>query len=153
MNTSNALLPPGPVGVYVDHAYVCMSHLDGVGVKQPFWMYLGVEPGISVSRRLLKQFKGKRSGFLKDGKTVTELSYEITVKNGLRSAAEVVVWDQIPVSEAKGVDVTVVQPQACDDLPIKVKFNAEGMVEWYCELAPGGQRVFPLEFSVAQPSS
>lgn len=151
VNSTNALLPPGPVSVYVDHAYVCASTLDAVGVNQPFWMYIGVEAGVSVTRKLLKQFKGKRVGFMKDGKMITDLQYEISVKNGLRIPAEVVVWDQVPVAEAKGVEVMIIEPTFGTDAKMKVKKNADGMIEWYTELPPGGEATFPLEFSVAQP--
>ncbi len=151
MNMQDAVLLPGAVNVYLDNDYVGSSAIDkAIGGKEKFDLYLGVDEGVTVKRKLLEQKSDDTLiGGIPSPNRIISFSYKITVENYKSKSIEVKVYDQIPVAQD-------------DKIKIKnVKFNPEptkkdvddrpGIIRWGLSLKPGEKKDILIGYSVEYP--
>lgn len=145
-NTSGAPLLAGPVNLFRDGDYIGQGHLQFTAADEEFEFYLGVDDSIRVERKLLADRSGE-GGLIKRRKVQTR-RYETTFQNLKSSAVDLLVYDQIPVSQNESIQVTGVkfsQPPA--------EQNKEtGELEWKLELPAGEKQVLTMEFTVEWPA-
>jgi hypothetical protein len=137
------ILLPGQVNIFHGPEYVGSTRIKTVGPRERFEVYLGVDERIKVERELVGQRVDKQ--FLGNNRRL-RYAYDITVENLKRSAEQVTVMDQIPVSrheeiKVKGV-VTEPEPTERSDL---------GLVKWTFVVEGGGKRTLHLAFTVEHP--
>jgi len=151
-NTSPYILLAGEGSVFLDSDFVAVTSLELTPVDFEFWLFLGVDEEIAVTHKLVKQVKSKAGSLLT---TTTKETYEylITLTNNKKAPAEVVVWDQLPISSDKRIGVQLIEPEVSTSVEgsAPVKKNDLEYIEWYFVLKPGQLRNVPFKFSVETP--
>jgi len=144
-NSSDYPILAGPIAVFLDEIFVANSRTKTVMPTEKFNLALGVDEGIAVERKLLNRFT-EDQGLITKQKRVT-YDFLIKVANHRRDAVKLVLHDQIPVSRQEKIEVAQLEPSAD-----KVKPDAQGLLTWTLELAPGEKQEIPLKFSVTYPT-
>jgi uncharacterized protein (TIGR02231 family) len=142
---------PGPTSVYLDGAFVAKSYLDLVPAGQEFWTYLGVDQNITVERKELA--KREEKGGLFNSKTArTVYDYVFKVNNAKTLDSDLVIWDQLPVSNHEEIKVLLEEPKYTKDTE-DFKMNEQKFVEWHLQLKPSEKRDIPFRFIVERPEN
>ena len=144
-NNSEFPLLAGAMNVFLDGTFVATSALRTVMPGEKFDLALGADEGISVKHKRVQRFT-EDTGPTNSGKRIT-YEYLITIQNNKKTAARVIVADQIPVSRNEKIVVKQLAPDAKD-----VKPTAEGALKWTLELKPAEKRELTLKFSVDYPN-
>lgn len=136
-NASPFVLLEGSAALFVEGEYVGPTRLTEVPAGGRFGVWFGVDPSITVDRRLLR--RDTRSTGLFNGGLQTTLEYRIDLRNDGDVPATIEVWDRRPVSRDGDIEVRVV------DLSTPLSTNAEyletdarqGLLKWAVTLDPG----------------
>ncbi|QYY34697.1 mucoidy inhibitor MuiA family protein [Ruficoccus sp. ZRK36] len=147
-NTSDYAFLPGPSNIYLDGSFVGNAQVDLVPPGQEFWTWLGIDQGVKVERKLLERKEGT-AGIFGGSKTMT-YRYEFELKNNKQSQIELVVWDQLPVSQNEDIKVKLIKPDYSEDTDT-LKMNSQKYIEWLYTLNPGQEVKTPFEFSITWP--
>jgi uncharacterized protein (TIGR02231 family) len=147
-NTAFPLLP-GPTSIFLDNSYVAAGTLGLVAPLEEFWTFLGVDEAMKVERKLVNRFE-KNEGVLGRRQKVT-YEYLITITNNRKSEEEIVVWDQLPISNNQEIKVELLDPKYKEDSP-GLKKNEMQFFEWYFKPKPGEEIKIPFKFSVEYPA-
>ncbi len=148
INTSQYAFLPGSGNIYLDGTFVGKAPVDLVQPTQEFWIWLGVDQGVSVKRKLLERKESERGLFGK-GKRLN-CRYEFEIKNNKQTPVELVLWDQLPIAPKNTISVELVQPKYSSDTDT-LKMNSQKYIEWLYQLAPGQEIKTPFEFQVSWP--
>lgn len=140
---------PGPSAIFVDGSFVANADMDLVPAGQEFWSYLGADASVKVERRILAD-RTEVSGLIGKKTVTTVRDHVFKVTNGKQAAVELVVWDQIPVSNHEDIKVTLEEPRLSKDNP-DLKQDEQKRLEWRLELKPGEKRDVPFRFTVERP--
>ncbi len=135
--------------VFLDGAFVADSSIDLVASGEEFWTYLGVDEGMKVDYKLVKRVKDEKGLLEKKNRYVYQ--YETVVTNAKKADAEVVLWDQLPVSSDKDLVVKLIDPKYQKDSDALKKSNTD-IFEWNFTLKPGESKKIPFSFSVEYPA-
>ena len=144
-NTSEFPLLGGAMNVFLDGTFVATSALRTVMPEEKFDLALGVDEGISVKHKRVKRF-AEDTGLTNSGKRVT-YEYLLTLQNNKKTAARVVVADQIPVSRNEKIVVKQLAPDAKEFKP-----TPEGTIKWTLDLKPAEKRELTVKFSIDYPN-
>jgi len=145
VNTSEFPLLGGPLNAFLDGTFVATSALRTVMPEEKFDLALGVDEGISVKHKRVKRF-AEDTGLTNSGKRVT-YEYLLTLQNNKKTAARVVVADQIPVSRNEKIVVKQLAPEVKEMKP-----TAEGALKWTLDLKPAEKRELTVKFSIDYPN-
>lgn len=148
-NTTDTLLLPGSVSVFLDGAFVATASLKQVAPSEEFDLDLGVDERVKVERRQLKErvdvsllpgLRGKMQS--------TDYEFLTTVENFTGLGITVTAFDQVPVSEREEILVESVQRS-----PGKVEQDPEkpGVFRWAIDLTPGQKQELRLSYRVRHP--
>lgn len=148
VNTSDYLFLPGPGNIYLDGAFVGKAPMDLVPPGKEFWTWLGIDQGVSVAAKLLERKEGESGIFNKEKEML--FRYEFEIKNNKRQPIELVVWDQLPVSQNESIKVELIKPKYAKDSD-SLKMNEHKYLEWFYQLKPGEEVKTPFEFKVTWP--
>lgn len=139
---------PGPAHIFLDQQFVATSRLDRVSPGETFWVFLGVDAAMSVNRKKVKAYESDEGVFTKKRKMIYEYLIEIT--NNKKTEEELVLWDQLPISNHEDIVVKLIQPPWNGDTDT-LKKNEHEFLEWLLRLKPGETRQIPFQFSVEHP--
>jgi uncharacterized protein (TIGR02231 family) len=139
---------PGASKVFLDGAFVADSVIDLVSTGEEFWTFLGVDESVKIEYKLLKRFKDEQGVFEKKNRYVYQ--YETTVTNNKKADVELVLWDQLPISNDQKLVVKLIDPKYQKDTDVLKKNNTD-MLEWLLNLKPAESRKVPFSFSVEYP--
>ncbi len=144
-NTSEFPLLAGNMNVFLDGTFVATSRLETVMPGEKFDLALGADEGIAIEHKRVQKFT-EQTGLISKS---TRLTYEylITVRNNKRTPARVAVTDQVPLSRNEKVVVRVQSPPEREAKP-----DAEGLLKWTFDLAPGAKRELTVKFTVDHPN-
>jgi uncharacterized protein (TIGR02231 family) len=145
INTSEYPLISGPVNMYLDGTFVARSHLETVMPAEKFDLDLGVDDGVAVERKLINRHVEDTG--LVSRKQKTTYSFRTTIQNNRPNAIDVIVQDQLPVSQHERIVIELETPRSRE-----VKQDDDGTLTWTFSLAPGEKRELPLAFSVEHPT-
>ena len=145
VNSSEFPLLAGAMNVFLDGTFVATSAVRTVMPGEKFDLALGADEGISVKHKRVQRFT-EDTGLTNSGKRITH-EYLTTVQNNKKTAARVIVADQLPVSHNEKVLVQQLEPDAKD-----VKPTPEGALKWTLELKPAEKRELTLKFAVEFPN-
>lgn len=145
VNSSDFPLLAGAMNVFLDGTFVATSTLRTVMPGEKFDLALGADEGISVKHKRVNRFT-EDTGLTNSGKRVI-YEYLLTIQNNKKTAARVVVADQIPLSRNEKVVVKQLVPEAKE-----VKPASDGALKWTLELKPAEKREITLKFSVDYPN-
>ncbi len=148
VNTTPYTLLPGRASVFLDQSFVTTTTLGRIARDESFWTFLGADDDIQVEYKLLNKTAGDK-GFLSKKNTLAFESL-ITVTNRKKTAEEIVVWDQIPLSQDEDVKVTLLKPKYREDSE-QLKLTKSNFLEWLYQLKPGEKTEIPLSFTIEYP--
>ena len=148
-NASDLPYLPGPAAIFVDGAYVAGSEMELVPAGQEFWTYLGADASVKVERRLLAD-RTEISGLIGKKTVSTVRDHVFKVGNGKTTPIELVIWDQLPVSNHEDIKVTLDAPELRADNP-DLKVDEVKRLEWRADLKAGEKRDLPFRFTVSRP--
>jgi uncharacterized protein (TIGR02231 family) len=148
-NKSDFTLLPGQTSVFLDGAFVANASLDLVPAGQEFWTYLGVDPSVKVERKELGR-REETSGIF--GKKTVRTVYDnvFKIKNSKLTAIELVVWDQIPISDHEDIKVVLEEPKYEKDSE-NLKMSDGKLLEWRFNLKPDEKKEAPFRFVIERP--
>ena len=148
-NKSDFTLLPGRTSVFLDGAFVANASLDLVPAGQEFWTYLGVDPSVKVERKELGR-REETSGLF--GKKTVRTVYDnvFKIKNSKSTAIELVVWDQIPISDHEDIKVVLEEPKYEKDSE-NLKMSDGKLLEWRFNLKPDEKKDVPFRFAIERP--
>ncbi|MBN1898389.1 MAG: mucoidy inhibitor MuiA family protein [Spirochaetes bacterium] len=138
----------GETNVFLDSNFVANARLELVAPSEEFWTFLGVDEGMKVEHKFLKKYEKGEGVFGKKKKLIYEYLTEIT--NNKRSEEELVVWDQLPISNNQDIEVELLEPEYKKDSPA-LKMNEYKYLEWYFKVKSKQKIKIPFKFSVAYP--
>ncbi len=148
-NKSDFTLLPGQTSIFLDGAFVANASLDLVPAGQEFWTYLGVDPSVKVERKELGR-REETSGIF--GKKTVRTVYDnvFKIKNSKPTAIELVVWDQIPISDHEDIKVVLEEPKYEKDSE-NLKMSDGKLLEWRFNLKPDEKKDVPFRFAIERP--
>ena len=112
---------------------------------EKFDVYLGVDNGIRVKRKLINKLT-ETSGIFSKSKRIT-YDVGIEVENLKQTSQSVSIQDNIPISQSDEITVDVESPK-----PEEASRDANGLITWKIDLKPGERRELNLKFSITFPS-
>jgi hypothetical protein len=95
-----------------------------------------------VTRELKKEFSQQRT---MGGNIVKESLYEITVRNAKKEAVQLILEDQVPISQNSEIKVSTGELSGGSIDPVS------GKVTWRMEIAPGATEKRSISYSVKFP--
>ena len=144
-NTSDFPLLAGAMNVFLDGTFVATSRLETVMPGEKFDLALGADEGIAIEHKRVQKFT-EQTGLISKSTRIT-YEYLVTVRNNKRSPVRVAVTDQVPLSRNEKVVVRVQSPPERE-----LKPDAEGLLKWTLDLAPGAKRELAVKFTVDHPN-
>jgi len=147
-NTTDYPFLSGPTNIFLDNNFVSNAHMNLVAPNEEFWTYLGIDEGIKIEHKFLKRHQKQAGVFSKTNNFVYE--YLIEVTNNKKTKEDIVVWDQLPVSNHEKIAVKLMSP-ALKENDDSFKMNEFKYLEWFYQPKAGEQFQIPLKFSVEYP--
>ncbi|GJM42888.1 MAG: hypothetical protein DHS20C20_31700 [Ardenticatenaceae bacterium] len=138
-------LLPGSASLFVGDEYIGQTRIKFTVQGDELELLLGAEDRITVERKLSKREVDKK--LLRDQRQL-RYGYIITLKNLLKSEADVVVKDHIPVSRHEQIKVKL------DDARPQIKEQSDlNLLEWQITLPSGEEQSVRYEYTVEHPRS
>lgn len=136
-------LLPGEANVYFENNYVGQTYFDTRIVDDTLSVGLGRDNNIVVKRTQVKEFKEKTS-ITGNTKKVSRM-YEIEVRNTRKSAIEIEIEDQIPLTNNEQLEVEVLETG-------NAEYNKEtGKLIWKLKLNPGESKSLRFGYAIKHP--
>jgi uncharacterized protein (TIGR02231 family) len=136
-------LLPGEANVYFENNYVGQTYFDTRIVDDTLSVGLGRDNNIVVKRKQVNEFKEKTS-ITGNTKKVSRM-YEIEVRNTRKSAIEIELEDQIPLTNNEQLEVEVLETG-------NAQYNKEtGKLTWKIKLNPGESKSIRFGYAVKHP--
>lgn len=135
-------LLPAPTNIFYEGTYVGQGHIDVRNIKDTMNLSLGRDKKIVVRRERDKELRSVKT----IGTNVRETYvYKICARNTRSQAIDIVVMDQIPVSNDKDIEV--------NDREYKdAEYNEQtGAVTWKLHAEPGSTTDLKLGYTVKYP--
>ena len=135
-------LLPGESNIYFKGTFVGKGFIDPTQANDTLDLSLGRDRAISVKRDMLRDFC--KSNLLGNKKT-TSKAYEITVQNNKNQRIDLIIEDQIPVSQSGEISVEQ------EDLSGATVDATTGKLTWKVSIQPGEIQKKQLRFTVTYP--
>jgi uncharacterized protein (TIGR02231 family) len=135
-------LLPGETNVFFEGTFVAKTFIDPNNIKDTLSISLGRDKRVVVKREKLKDFTTRKtiSSTQRDA-----YAYSISVRNGKKEALEIIIEDQIPVSQTSQIEISLVDGGGA-------KFNkATGKLEWTLIVQPQETKKVEYKFEVKYP--
>ena len=135
----------GAASLFVGEEYIGQAQIKFTAQGDELELLLGVEDRVTVERKLARRDVDKK--LLRDQRQL-RYGYTIELKNLLKTEAQVVVKDHIPVSRHEQIKVKLeeVQPQPAERTDLN-------LLEWQLELSSGAEETVRYEYTVEHPRS
>jgi len=104
---------------------------------------------VKVEYKLIKTYRDDQGLFAQRTRYVYQ--YETKIANNKKTDAEIVLWDQLPVSTDQKIVVKLLDPKYVKDTD-SLKRNKQDFLEWLMTLKPQESRTIPFSFSVEYPA-
>jgi len=141
-NWEDLSLTAGSANVYFDGEFVGETYLNPAQTEDTMTVSLGRDKRITIKREKLKDLSGSK---LFGGNRERSFTYEITVKNGKKEAINISIQDQVPVSNAKEIEVKMGENSGAD-------YNSNtGILKWDLLIPSGETEKKNISFSVKYP--
>jgi len=135
-------LVPAKANIFTDGSYVGETYIDPTTIDDTLSLSLGKDPNIVTKRTLLK--KDSKDKILND-KMERTMKYTIEVKNLKATPIEIVVLDQIPITQ--NGEITV---EALNLSGGKIE-ERTGIVEWRFDLKTKDSKILDFGYKVKHP--
>ncbi len=137
------VLLPGAVNLFVGETFVGATEIDLAPPDGEIELYLGPDDRVQVTRELKRREVEKK---LIGGQRRLSYRYDLSLENLLPVAAEMTLYDQIPVARHEDVKVKLT---AAD--PALSEQDDLGILTWRLTLAPGEKKTVRFDFLVEHP--
>ncbi len=138
----NYNLLPGDANVYFEETFVGNSFLETASTKDTLDISLGRDKSIVITRKKVDEFcKNSSLG----GNKKSTRGYEIEIRNNKSKPITIDVYDQIPLSNKKEIEVII------DDLGSATHNQSTGELKWKLTLQPGETQKLVYKFQVKYP--
>ncbi|MCH2224057.1 MAG: DUF4139 domain-containing protein [Crocinitomicaceae bacterium] len=132
-------LVPAKANIFFDGSYIGETYLDPTTMNDTLNLSLGKDPNIIVKRTLIKrEFKEKVIGTKKE----RTFAYRIQIKNLKSTPIELVVQDQIPITQNAEIEI-----EALNLSKGKLHKN-NGIVDWSFTLKPKAEKEIILKYLI-----
>ncbi|HLP11741.1 MAG TPA: DUF4139 domain-containing protein [Flavobacteriales bacterium] len=132
-------LLPATANLYYDGTFVGKSYIDPSAMEDTLKLALGRDNNISAIRKKLKE-KDKEK-IIGDSK-VKEVAYEINIRNSHAYAVDLIIEDQVPVSNLQDVKVEILDKG-------KANLNVyNGFLTWRTKLKPAGSEKITFGYAI-----
>ena len=143
-NWSETDLLDGVANVYLDNSYVGKSEINTQQFSDTLDISFGVDNNISIKREKLSDFSS--SQLIGVNKRVT-LAYKISIRNNKPYPVTAKVFDQIPISTTKEIQVETI------DISEGKLNNDTGEIEWEFPLNANETKDLIVKYSVKYPKN
>ncbi|MDZ4663266.1 MAG: DUF4139 domain-containing protein [Bacteroidota bacterium] len=134
----------GQANVYLAGTYVGQSYINTRSVADTLDLSFGRDKKIQITRTKLKENNSEQTAGTTKKVTYT---YEIIVKNNHKSAIQIEIEDQLPISQNSEIIVDVKEISKAD------RNEATGQLKWKLSLAPDETKKILLSFSIKYPKA
>ena len=132
-------LLPARANIYYDGTFVGQSYLDPMSMEDTLRLAMGRDNNITAIRK--KQKDKEKEKVLGDNK-IKDLAYEINIKNAHGYNVDIIVEDQIPVSNLEDIKVELTEKG-------KAGLNeTTGMLTWKSKLKAGASEKLTFAYTV-----
>ncbi len=148
-NTTEIPWLPGNAQIFLNGEYMGKADIPYTPIGKDESMVLGIESRISAVKELVKKYED--TGGLLGGKRRILYSYKITLENQMPGTREITVWDAIPVSRNKKIDITIENlsdPYDISDEFEKTTEHARGFRKWKCKIEPHQKKVITFDIVI-----
>ncbi len=147
--TNQAPFPllPGPVSVFRSAGLIARYAMPRVAEGAVFHLTFGIEDSLRVKRVVVTELK--RDAGLFNSKKRFNYDYRFELSNWGKGAADIELWETLPVSEVDDVAVTVAEQTTAG----YALDRSDGIAKWKVKLAAKEQRKVELAYKVDVPSS
>lgn len=133
-------LVPARANIYFDGSYIGETYIDPTSMDDTLNLSLGKDPNIVVKRTLLK--KDSKDKVIAE-KRERSFAYEIEVKNLKSIPIEIVIQDQIPITQNADISIEKSDLGKGGNLD-----ETTGLMEWSFSLKPKESKLFDYNFKV-----
>lgn len=135
-------LVPAKANIFFDGSYIGETYLDPTTMDDTLDLSLGKDPNIIVKRTLIKsETKDRVVGTNKE----RTYAYAIEVKNLKSTSIDIVVQDQVPVTQNADIEITPTE------LSRGELDERTGIVEWQLNIKPSGSKDLEFIYKVKHP--
>lgn len=133
---------PGNANIYFGNTLIGKSHINTLTMSDTLSISLGRDKGIQVSRKVLKDKSSDK--FIGTNRRV-ERVHEMEVRNNKALGVEIIIMDQIPVSQQGDIKVEV------GDLSKGELNEYTGIITWRDKIRSKGSSKYQFSFIVTYP--
>jgi uncharacterized protein (TIGR02231 family) len=141
-------LLPGTVSLFRDGTFVGTGELPVLAPGEEHELGFGADDQVRVRHAIVDEKRGE-TGLISSARTDSR-HFRITVKNRHERAVELVVHDQIPVSQNQDIKVDLLGPTAPTRQGIDDK---RGVISFESKLEPEAERVIEFGYRVTWPGT
>ena len=135
-------LIPGEANIYFNGGYAGKTAIDPYAVKKEMTISLGIDDGITITRKQDKNFKSKS---FTGSNRILDRTYNIEIKNNKTTDINLVLMDRIPVSQNKEIKVDdIITNNAAYD-------KEKGLLTWKMILKSQQEAKESFSFQVKYP--
>ncbi|MBI5119337.1 mucoidy inhibitor MuiA family protein [Candidatus Poribacteria bacterium] len=145
INTTGAQWLAGNVSVFVDGDFIGISSVKPVAPNEEIDLGMGIDEGIKIKREELARKEDETRILGK--KKESRFKDKITIENHKSRAVELLLIDQIPVSQHEDIEVSDVK---FSEKPAE-RDQDKGIIKWNLSLAAGEKKEIIIEFVVTHP--
>lgn len=132
----------GEINLFFEGAYLGKSLLDIRNAEDTLEVSLGIDKGIVIKRKKLKDFMFKR--FL-GGNKIESRAFDIYVRNNKKDAIKIVIEDQFPISTNKDMEIFDMEYDGA------MRDKKTEILKWEFELPGKQERTLRMKYSVKFP--
>lgn len=135
-------LVEGPANVYFSGTYVGQSYIYTRSTDDTLDLSLGRDNKVLVTRSKIKEYSSKK---LLGNTTKETFAYEMVIKNNRKTAVQIDLEDQLPISTKSDITVEPIEIS-------KGELDAKtGKLTWAQTIQPGEVKKITLSFSIKYP--
>ncbi len=135
-------LLPGQAKVFFEGAYVGETYVNAMGTSDTLKLGMGRDKKVILKREKVTDFTSKKT----IGSSIKEsYGYKITIRNTKKESVNLVLEDQVPISQNKDIEVF---EKSYAGASID---EATGKVSWALQLKPNETKVLELKYSIKYP--
>jgi uncharacterized protein (TIGR02231 family) len=138
-------LIPAYASIFFEDTYIGQSFIDPKTVADTLALSLGRDENISIKRAKPIDIKSEKKIIGNTKKEV--ITYEITIKNNKRVAVLIEIFDQIPISRQKDIEIDVDKNELSG-----ADYNKDfGKLSWRVKLEPNSSKRLRFGYSIKYP--
>ncbi|NME71604.1 mucoidy inhibitor MuiA family protein [Flammeovirga aprica] len=137
-----AELIDGEVNVYLENSYVGKSNINTEQFKDTLDISFGIDNNISIKREKLTEFSANQ--FIGSNRKEF-IAFKLSLRNNKNYPISTMVYDQIPVSTVKGIQVEMLEISNGN------LNKLTGKVQWKVDLKPNENKELIIKYAVKYP--